>query len=127
MLARYHMKRGARTAELPSGTREDTRKHTRHVLRPTDAIVNVYLAHGDDAAWAKFERAYGALLKERFRKERERFDELAERAREGDVFIGCSCPTKKNPDVMRCHTVLALRFMKAMYPDLDVRFPHPTS
>jgi hypothetical protein len=37
--------------------------------------------------------------------------------------LGCSCPTAKNPDVMRCHTVLALRFMRAHYPALDIRYP----
>ena len=40
-----------------------------------------------------------------------------------DVLLGCSCPTKKQPDVNRRHTVQALAFMVERYPDLDVRFP----
>ena len=44
-------------------------------------------------------------------------------AKEKDVFLGCSCPTRKNPDVNRCHTVLALQFMKENFPELEVEFP----
>jgi hypothetical protein len=40
-----------------------------------------------------------------------------------DVWLGCNCPTAKNPDVRRCHTVLALQFMKERYPALEVRIP----
>jgi len=56
MLARYKIHRGRRPADqpLPSGIRQDTRKHTRHCLRPTPEIVAVYLADPTLAAWQKF-------------------------------------------------------------------------
>ncbi len=44
-------------------------------------------------------------------------------ATDEDVFLGCNCPTAKNPDVQRCHTVLALKFMQERYPALEVAFP----
>ena len=50
------------------------------------------------------------------------FDGLARRP---DVYLGCSCPTKTNPDVRRCHTWLALEFIRERCPELDVRFPEP--
>lgn len=122
MLARYSIVRGAPKSALPTGIRQDTRKHTRHVLHPTPEMVAEVLAHaGDPGAWRAFERRYRALLKERFAADRSPFDALAELAREGDVYLGCNCPTAKNPDVGRCHTTHALAFMKAHYPDLDVR------
>lgn len=123
MLTRYQMRRGARAAELPEGVRQDTRKHTRHVLRPTDTMVEEYLAAPSDAAWAKLVKRYRALIEERFAEDRQRFDELAELARTNDVYLGCSCPTKKNPSVRHCHTWLALEWMHEHYPDLDVRMP----
>lgn len=123
MLSRYQMRRGARAADLPEGVRQDTRKHTRHVLRPTDAIVKAYLAKPSDAAWAKFAERYRALLEQRFAEDRAPFDELARLARETDVWLGCSCPTKANPSVRHCHTWLALEFMRERYPDLEVRMP----
>ena len=39
MLARYTMERGKPASELPSGVRQDTRRHTRHFLRPTKELV----------------------------------------------------------------------------------------
>ena len=51
---------------------------------------------------------------------------LAQLATDNDVFLGCNCPTKKNPIPGRCHTYLALEFMKMKYPKLDVEIP-PTS
>lgn len=124
MLSRYSMVRGAPASSLPVGTRQDTRKHTKHVLRPLAEMVEAVLGHADDErAWRDFERAYRALLEERYRSERAGFDAIAEAARRGDVYLGCNCPTAKNPDVRRCHTVLALAFMKERYPDLDVRAP----
>ena len=127
MLARYSIERGRKLGSYPKnvreGTRQDTRKHTRHVLRPDAAIVNDYLARPTDAAWARFEVAYLAGLEQRFGSEREALDGLAALASTADVFLGCSCPTAKNPDVWRCHTVLALGFMQQRYPSLDVRFP----
>src|SRR4029453_8181950 len=109
MRARFSMVRGAPASKLPKGTRQDTRKHTRHVLRPEAEMVLSALGHGD-AAWRTFARDYRALLDARFKKDRTSFDELAELARNGDVYLGCSRPTKKNPDVRRCHTALAHRF-----------------
>lgn len=122
MLARYRIVRGKRPANdpLPDGVRMDTRKHTRHVLRPTPEMVEEVLDGGD---FARFRAGYRALLDERFATDRAPFDALAERARAGDVHLGCSCPTKRQPDVSRCHTALALEWMKERYPDLEVRAP----
>lgn len=124
MLARYSMVRGTPAAELPSGTRQDTRMHTGHVLRPERDLVERFLEDaGDLAHWRRFSSAYGALLAARFAVDRPAFDALAALARAGDLLLGCNCPTAKNPDVRRCHTVLALAFMAKHYPDLDVRMP----
>ncbi len=127
MLARYKMYRGKRpsTEPLPHGIRQDTRWRTKHVLRPGEEMVNDYLELPDDIAWRKFSRAYRALLDERFRSDRTPFDLLAKLASNEDVFIGCSCPTKANPRVDRCHTFLALEFMKREYPALRIEFPWP--
>jgi hypothetical protein len=119
------MARGVPAGALPRGIRQDTRKHTRHVLRPTAALVRDYLAAPSDAAWRRYAKAYRTLIAERFREDRSAFDELAALARTEDVYLGCSCPTKHNPDVRHCHTWLALEFMRAHYPDLDVRMPAP--
>jgi hypothetical protein len=70
-----------------------------------------------------FAEAYEALLRRRYVQDPAPFEKLAAAARTGPVFIGCSCPTKRQPDVQHCHTVLALRFMQERFPDLDVRFP----
>ena len=127
MLARYSMERGKKLEAYPrrlrDATRQDTRKHTRHVLRPDAEEVRAYLADPSSAAWKAFEAAYTAEVEARFESDREPFDRLAARAGDGDVFIGCSCPTRTNPDVRHCHTVLALAFMQRHYPDLDVEFP----
>jgi len=124
MLARYSIVRGAPASSLPQGIRQDTRKHTRHVLRPAAAMVEEVLAHADDeAAWRTFTAGYRALLDARFGEDRGPFDALAELALANDLYLGCNCPTAKNPDVRRCHTALALAFMKEHYPDLDVRKP----
>lgn len=126
MLARYSIVRGAHASSLPIGIRQDTRKHTRHVLRPTPELVaEVFGSARDDAAWARYATSYRALLEARFAEERAAFDRIATFARWHDVHLGCSCPSSKNPDVLRCHTVLALAFMKERYPDLDVRMPAP--
>ena len=124
MLARYTIVRGAPASSLPAGIRQDTRKHTRHVLRPTPELVESVLGRGaTNAAWRDYPALYRALLDERFALDRKPFDRIALFARFHDVHLGCSCPTPKNPDVGRCHTVHALAFMKERYPDLDVRFP----
>lgn len=124
MLARYTMVRGAPASSLPKGVRQDTRKHTRHVLRPTAEMVSEALTGSlDDVGWSAFAQRYRALLEARFAADRAPFDRLAELARAHDVYLGCSCPTARNPDVRRCHTAHALAFMRDRYPDLDVREP----
>jgi hypothetical protein len=126
MLARYHIIRGKRPPDepLPDGVRMDTRKHTRHVLAPNAKSVLRFLDDTNQDAYQHFASEYRALLQQRFETERDRFDVLAEAARNEDVYIGCNCPTKKNPDVQHCHTVLALKFMREKYRDLKVRLPN---
>lgn len=128
MLARYKIYRGKRPPgdPLPDGVRQDSRFRTRHVLRPTKEMAAAFLESGTEAAWKKFATAYRALLIERFREDRRAFDALSDLATKEDVFIGCSCPTEKNPRVERCHTYLALQFMKAKYPRLRVVLPVKT-
>ena len=125
MLARYRIVRGRRPPDepLPVGKRQDTRKHTRHVLRPTTEMVARLLKAPDARGFAEFRNAYRELLNQRFSSERPAFDALAELARTHDVYLGCNCPTNKQPDVRRCHTSLALAFFKEHYPDLDIRLP----
>ena len=123
MLARYQIARGVPASALPKGVRQDTRKHTRHVLRPSEAIVEAYLAAPSEAAWRRFAKDYRKLLAQRFAEDRRPFDQIAELARETDVWLGCNCPTKKNPNVEHCHTWLALEFFRKHYPELDVRMP----
>lgn len=125
MLARYQIVRGKRPPDdpLPDGDRIDIRKHTHHVLSPAPEDVLRYLADPSDEAFERYAREYRALLESRFEADRSAFDALAARARTTDVYLGCNCPTKKNPDVERCHTVLALRFMNEKYPKLKVVLP----
>lgn len=122
MLARYQISRRP-GSKLPQGIRQDTRWRTSHPLRPSQQMVDAYLAAPTSASWPRFKAAYLALLNTRFREGRSPFDALAALAAERNVFLGCSCPTAKNPRVEHCHTWLALRFMKSKYPKLDVRFP----
>jgi hypothetical protein len=123
MLARYQIARGVPASALPKGIRQDTRKHTHHVLRPTEEMVAAYLAAPSESAWKRFAKDYRKLLAQRFAEDRGPFDAIAKLARETDVYLGCSCPTKRNPNVEHCHTVLALEFFARHYPDLDVRRP----
>jgi uncharacterized protein YeaO (DUF488 family) len=125
MLARYRIVRGARDKAdpLPEGIRQDTRKHTRHVLRPSPELVMLLLDDSSDEAFDCFARGYRELLEQRFVKERERIDALAALARRENVYLGCNCPTARQPDVRRCHTVLALQFMRRHYPTLVVHEP----
>ena len=125
MLSRYTMyrRRPKNAGPLPEGIRKDTRYATRHVLRPTKEIVETYLADPTDKAWQEFRRAYLDILEARLRDEPAPFLELVEMATENDVYLGCSCPTQKNPIVGRCHTYLALEFMKARFPELEVVVP----
>ena len=125
MLGRYHIVRGKRPPgdPLPEGVRQDTRKHTRHVLRPDADAVASYLAAPGPAAWREFARDYEALLTRRRAADRGAFDALAQLAREQDVWLGCNCPTARNPDVLRCHTYLALQFLSRAYADLEIVWP----
>ena len=125
MLARYKIYRGKRpdSDPLPAGTRMDTRKHTRHVLRPTPSIVNAYLSAPSEDTWNKFRQIYNSMLEERYAADPQPFIALAETAIGTDVFLGCNCPTKTNPSVFHCHTVLALEFMKSKFANIAVRFP----
>jgi uncharacterized protein DUF488 len=124
MLARYTMHRGRRPDV--AGTRMDTRKHTRHCLRPAAEMVLKFLDGEAWYSWEQFRQEYLQLLDQRFTEDRQPFDALADLARREDVYLGCSCPTKKNPDVYHCHTVLALEFVRERYPDLKVIFPKPS-
>lgn len=123
MLARYRMSRGVPAAQLPQGIRQDTRRHTRHVLRPEPEFVQEFLDHPTDEVWRRAMNRYRTELERRFAEDRSRFDALADLARREDVYLGCSCPTKRVPDVRKCHTWTALEFMHDRYPDLDVRMP----
>lgn len=125
MLGRYRMVRGRRPPgePLPDGVRQDTRRHTTHVLRPDGEAVEAYLAAPSEESWRRFAAGYRELLEERAGRRPEALDELARLAREGDLWLGCSCPTARNPDPRRCHTLLALEFMSRRYPDLEVRWP----
>lgn len=125
MLARYRIVRGRRPPDdpLPDGLRVDIRRHTRHALAPTREMVDRYLRAVSDETWERFRRDYLELLEDRFTQDPEPFADLASRARDVDVYLGCNCPTAKNPDVNRCHTVAALTFMGRHFPDLEVRLP----
>lgn len=125
MLGRYRIVRGQRSPDepLPDGVRQDTRKHTRHVLRPEPDEVARFLADPSDAAWERFASAYRAALDARAAERGDELDALAELARHEDVWLGCNCPTKKNPDVRRCHTFLALEFLSERYADLTIVWP----
>jgi hypothetical protein len=125
MLSRYTMyrRRPKGAPLLPDGIRKDTRYATKHVLRPAREIVEAYLSNPTDAGWKEFCLEYLAMLEERFRTDRTSFDELAAMATENNVYLGCNCPTKKNPIVGRCHTYLALEFMQSKFPKLKVSVP----
>lgn len=121
VLSRYQMKRGVPAAQLPEGVRQDTRKHTRHVLRPREQSVVAYL--GGEMSFEDFAADYRATVAARLEADPAPFDALARLATDQDVYLGCSCPSRANPDVRRCHTWLALELMRERYPSLEVRFP----
>ncbi len=125
VLGRYRIVRGKRDPRdpLPEGERIDTRKHTRHCLRPETATVEALIRDPSAANFRRFAREYRATLAARFAEDRAPFDALAARAAQASVFLGCNCPTSWNPDVERCHTVLALRFMRQKYAKLRVVLP----
>lgn len=124
MLARYRIVRGKRPEDdpLPEGKRYDTRKHTRHVLRPSEAMVEEFLAEPSEQGFQRFRRSYLEALRRRFNQERAAFDAIADEARQADVYLGCNCPTARQPHVRHCHTWLALEFFDDNYPDLRVVF-----
>ena len=65
MLARYSMVRGAPASALPQGIRQDTRRHTHHVLHPAPELVDAFLVDtSDEARWRAFRTGYRALLVE---------------------------------------------------------------
>ena len=125
MLARYKIHRGKRPAAdpLPDGIRQDTRKRSRHRLRPPTELVTALLAQPPAISWEEFADGYLQTLQARYEDDAAAFNQLAELAVERNVYIGCSCPTIKHPDVNRCHTVLGLHFMEEHYPMLTVEFP----
>jgi hypothetical protein len=125
MLARYQIVRGKRPPgnPLPEGRRIDTRKHTRHFLRPEAAQVEAFIADPSAQGFARFAKEYRASIEQRFARDRQPFDELAALAKDEDVFLGCNCPTRWNPDAKHCHTALALAFMRRKYPKLKVEMP----
>ena len=129
MISRYKIYRGKRPAQdpLPDGIRQDTRKHTSHVLAPETKMVFRALADSTAAGWARFEKAYVELLESRYKSNRDAFAELVKLSESNDVYIGCNCPTQAQPDVMRCHTVVALRFLRKKFRGLDVRLPDPAA
>jgi hypothetical protein len=126
VIGRYRIVRGARPAgdPLPEGIRQDTRKHTHHILRPTAEIVAPFLADPTSLqAFAHFRAAYLKLLEQRLRADPEPFAALVRLAKSNAVFLGCNCPTAKQPDVRHCHTALALDFLAQHYPELEVERP----
>ena len=125
MLARYtiYRRRPKDAPPLPDGIRQDTRWRTKHVLRPQQETVEEFLTDPSDAAWHDFKEAYTTSLVTRFQENREPFEQLARLASEHDVFLGCNCPTRKNPNVQHCHTYPGLVFMKEAFPELHVVLP----
>jgi len=126
VIGRYRIVRGTRPAgdPLPEGIRQDTRKHTAHILRPTDEIVAPFLADpSSERGFAHFRAAYLKLLEQRLREDPEAFAKLVRLAKGNAVFLGCNCPTTKQPDVRRCHTALALDFLARHFPELQIEHP----
>jgi hypothetical protein len=125
MVNRYKVCRRKRPAgePLPNGLRRDTRKHTRHCLRPSAELVNQFLGQPSSASRKDFATEYWRTLIARYEEDPAPFDRPAKLASKDEIYIGCSCPTKKNPEVDYCHTVLALRLIAGNYPELDVEYP----
>lgn len=125
MLARYRIIRGTppNGYRKPTGICQDTRYFTNHCLSPSEKAVKKYLSNPSSSSWKLFKSEYLKLLERNYKLRRNDFDELASLATSQDVYIGCSCPTKKNSDVYHCHTVLALKFMQKKYPRLEIEFP----
>jgi hypothetical protein len=96
MLARYtiYRRRPKDVSPLPTGIRQDTRWRTKHILRPTEEIVDRFLADPTEEAWLRFRDSYRELLLTSYQEDPSPFEALADLAADEDVFIGCSCPTK---------------------------------
>jgi len=92
------------------------------LLRPDEEIVEEFLKD-TSVGWSKFRTAYLKILNDRFKESPEQFQKLADLAMTQDLFLGCNCPTARNPDVKHCHTWLALEFMKSKFKSLPVVFP----
>lgn len=103
--------------------RQDTRKHTRHILRPEANAVARYLRDPTASSWRSFAQDYRKLLGERYAGSPEAFEALRDLATEGDLWLGCNCPTAKNPDVRHCHTFLALQYLAERFPELEIQWP----
>lgn len=123
MLSRFQIKRGVNYPRVPGALFKDTRKHVKaHVLAPTKDMVTRYLSQPTLDTWQWFQREYLLELQKRADERPEEFEELRRLAQTGDYYLGCSCPTPRNPLPCRCHTIVALEFMKERYPDLNVEF-----
>lgn len=125
MLSRYtiYRRRPIGAGPLPEGIRQDTRFRTKHILRPTQEIVERFLADSSEVGWDRFRDDYLAVLKSRWQADVLPFEDLAALAATNTVLLGCNCPTKKNPYVRHCHTWLALQFMQQNFPALPVKYP----
>ena len=68
MLARYTMyrTRPKDAGPLPEGIRQDSRWRTKHILRPTQEIVEAHLTDDSDEGWESFRSAYLEILEDRF-------------------------------------------------------------
>ncbi len=99
----------------------------KHFLSPSKEMVDKYIGSPSVEAWEEYKKLYLDLIKIRFSNNPLPFERLAKQAIDEDVYLGCYCPTKINPDVYKCHTILALKFMEQHYPDLDVVFPEAES
>lgn len=69
MLSRYRMARGVPASRLPRGMRQDTRKHTHHILRPAADLVLRYFETPTGATWRAAMKEYCAELERRFRED----------------------------------------------------------
>lgn len=122
MLGRFQIKRKVAFPRASGSVFKDSRKHTSHVFAPAKELVISYLRNPTLESWQTFQREYIRILRERLLSMPEKFEGIHRHAESGNYYIGCNCPTRTNPFLCRCHTVLALEFMKETYPDLEVDF-----
>jgi len=121
VLARYQIVRGKRPEgnPLPEGVRVDIRKHTKHFLRPTRQRRGVPERPGR-RAFRQFSARYDPTCRPVSPKNGARSTPCGT-GRKRRRLPRMHCPTRTNPEVTRCHTVLALGFMKRKYPRLPIR------